>query len=219
VSKTEREKIIERKVLFVDFNGVISYDTFWASIQKTDHPLHSFYEPIEELLFVGENRIKGLVDEWMLGEFTSEKVHQIIVDNLGAPYQELFDIFVEDCKRLDISRPILQSIQALRKDWYCVLRTDNMDTFHRFTLPANPYLAEAFDEVHSSYLLRQLKKSDGGAYYTETVKNLNSEINNCVLIDDSLSNCRLFEKLGGRAYCPRGETEVISALENLRTKI
>lgn len=215
--KTENKEIKSpQRILFVDFNGVISYDTFWVSLLKPEHPLHSYYEPIENLLFRGENKIEGLIDDWMLGRYTSEQVHQIIADRLGAPYQDLLEVFCEDCARLDISTPILQAVRALRKDWYCILRTDNMDTFHRFTLPANPHLAEAFDDVHCSYLLHQLKKTDGGKYFITTVTGLGIGIGNCVLIDDSNSNCRLFEGLGGKTYRTQNEAEVIAVLEALK---
>lgn len=215
--QTESKKRIKpQKVLFVDFNGVISYDPFWASMRNPEHPLHPFYEPIEDLLFRGENKIEDLIDEWMLGKYTSEQVHQIITDKTGAPYQAVFDIFCENCKQLDISRPILQGIQVLRKDWHCILRTDNMDAFHRFTLPANPHLVEAFDDVHCSYLLRQLKKTEGGKYFVTTVSSLGMGIGNCALIDDSISVCRLFESLGGKAYRTQSEEEVIAVLEELK---
>jgi FMN phosphatase YigB (HAD superfamily) len=210
-----QEKLKQQKVLFVDFNGVISYEPFWKRMADPKHSLHNYYEKIEELLFKGENKIEGLVDDWMLGKYTSEDIHHIIADRLKAPYQEIFDIFCEDCKHLDISRPILQRIQALRKDYFCILRTDNMDTFHRFTLPANPHLTQAFDEVHCSYLLHQLKKTDGGKYFITTITNLGMKTGNCILIDDSNSNCELFESLGGKAYCTQNETEVLSVLAEL----
>ena len=206
----------QQKILFVDFNGVISYEPFWKSMCAEDHPLHRFYEPIEGLLFRGENKIEGLVDDWMLGKYTSEQVHQLLSERTGAPYQPIFELFCEDCGRLDISKQILQGIQALRKNWHCILRTDNMDTFDRFTLPANPYLAEAFDEVHCSYSLRQLKKTDGGKYFVTTATRLGIGMGSCALIDDSGSNCRLFESLGGRAYRTQNEAEVIQVLKRLR---
>jgi len=211
-----KERIKTQKALFVDFNGVISYDPFWASMRNLDHPLHSFYEPIELLLFRGENKIVGFIDDWMLGKYTSEQVHQLIANRIGAPYQDLFEVFCQDCQRLDISLPILQGIQSLRKDWHCILRTDNMDTFDRFTLPANPHLAEAFDEIHNSYSLRQLKKTDRGKYFITTVSDLGMGIGNCVLIDDSSSTCRLFESLGGKVFCTQTEKEVVTVLESLK---
>lgn len=212
--KTNRKRKPQR-ILFVDFNGVISYNPFWFSLINPNHPLHIYYEPIENLLFRGENKIKRLVDDWMMGKYTSEQIHKIIENKTGAPHQELLKVFYEDCKRLDISKPILRHIKTLRRNWYCILRSDNMDTLHRFTLPANPQLADAFDEIHSSFLLRQLKKTNGGIYFKTTTANFGIKIENCVLIDDSISNCILSESLGGKAYCTQNETEVIKVLKKL----
>ena len=211
-----KEKIKQQKILFVDFNGVISYETFWNSIKDQNHTLHAYYEQIEALLFVGDHKIEGLVDDWMLGKYTSEEIHQIISKRTRAPYRDLFKVFCDDCRHLDISTPILNGIQTLRKDYYCILRTDNMDTFHRFTLPSNPHLATAFDEVHSSYLLKQLKKTDGGKYFINTVTSLGLTIGDSVLIDDSKSNNILFESLGGKAYRTQNEAEVVTVLEKLK---
>jgi FMN phosphatase YigB (HAD superfamily) len=211
-----REKIIPRRILFVDFNGVISYNPFWLSLRKPQHPLHTFSEPIEQTLF-GEKRIEGLINEWMLGKHKSESVHQILAERLGVSFDELFAAFCEDCKTIDISEPILEKVRALRKDWYCILKTDNMDSFHRFTLPSNPQLSATFDEIHNSYLLRQLKKTNNGETFVSDATRLGVSLTNCVLIDDSASTCRMFEDLGGRVFQPRNEAEAISALEELRT--
>lgn len=211
-----QEQIIPRRILFVDFNGVISYNPFWLSLKNSQHPLHSFSQPIEKLLF-GENKIEGLVSEWMVGKHRSETIHQILAERLDAPFGELFAVFCEDCKVIDISEPILEKVRALRKNWYCILKTDNMDSFHRFTLPANPQLSESFDEIHNSYLLRQLKKTNNGETFVSDATRLGVSLTNCVLIDDSASTCRMFEGLGGRAFQSQNEAEAISALEELRT--
>jgi FMN phosphatase YigB (HAD superfamily) len=90
-----------------------------------------------------------------------------------------------------------------------------MDSFHRFTLPANPCLAAAFDEVHSSYLLRQLKKSNEGEYFLTMATRFGMDMGNCVLIEDSKTTCDLFEKLGGKAYRTNSEREVLEVLDVL----
>lgn len=211
-----KELIRQQRILFVDFNGVISYDPFWASLRNPDHRLHQYFEPIEQLFFTGENKIKGLIDEWMLGKYTSEDVHRILADRIGAPYEQLLAVFIEDTRKLDISKRILDGVQLLKKDWYCILRTDNMDSFDRFTLPANPYLGKAFDEVHNSYLLGLLKKTRSGVYFVDTVAGHGADFGQCVLIDDSDSTCKLFQGLGGIAYRTQNEDEVLAVLRKLK---
>lgn len=202
-------------VLFVDFNGVISYNTFWDSLVNPEHKLHDYYSKIEELLFRGENKIEDLVNDWMMGKYTSEEIHKIIADNIEVNEKELFDIFCEDCRNLDISKKILRRIKSLKNNYYCVLRTDNMDSFHRFTVPANPILSESFHELHSSYQIKTLKRSDEGKKYIETARGKGFKVSDCILIDDGQKNCEMFEKLGGKAFCTKDEEEVIRVLDSL----
>ena len=50
----------EKNIVFIDFNGVISYKNFWFSLEKSN-PI--IYEEINEFLF-GENI--QIVKDWML---------------------------------------------------------------------------------------------------------------------------------------------------------
>lgn len=202
-------------ILFVDFNGVISYNPFWNSLINPEHKLHRYYFKIEELLFKGENKIEDLVNDWMLGKYTSEEIHKIIAENIDVNERELFNIFCEDCKKLDISTKILKILQKLKKNWYCILRTDNMDSFHRFTLPTNPILSKSFHEIHSSYQTKTLKRSDGGKKFIDTINSKGFEIKNCIMIDDGQKNCDLFVELGGKAFCTKNEDEVVEVLKKL----
>jgi len=68
---------------------------------------------------------------------------------------------LEGCKKLDVSIPILKTLQPLRKNFYTILRTDNVDSFKRFTLSENPELVSGFDEIHCSCDLGNLKKANG----------------------------------------------------------
>lgn len=171
-------------ILFVDFNGVISYNTFWHSLTNDSHEFHTYFSKIMDLLFGDMGRTKNLVNDWMIGRYTSEEIHKIIADNVGIDEKELFNIFCEDCKNLDISKKILKRIKKLKNNYYCVLRTDNMDSFHRFTVPANPVLSESFHELHSSYQIKTLKRSDGGKKYIDTARDNGFKISDCILIDD-----------------------------------
>ncbi len=215
MNQESKKRVRLKRVLFVDFNGVISYYPFWFSLQNPNHPLHQYFEPIEQLFFIGENKIVGFINEWMLGKYTSEDVHKVINDRIGAPYNELLAVFCEDAKKLDISEQILAAVQQLKKDWYCILSTDNMDSFDRYTLPANPQLSETFNVIHNSYPRGSLKKTNNGVYFVDTVKGLGINFGQCVLIDDSNSTCEMFQGFGGVAYCTKNEEEVLSVLKKL----
>ncbi len=205
-------KII-KPILFVDFNGVISYDNFWKDLEDKAHPLNTYHQPIENFLFKEKPEI---IKDWMLGKYTSEEIHEILNNAVGVPFSELFEIFERGCRNIDISTSVLEKIQELRKDYYCILATGNMDSFDRFTLPSNLILMESFDEIENSYNLGIFKTTNNGQYFIDKAESLGVEISNCVLVDDSARVCKVFEGLGGRALRSFGVVEVVGSLESIR---
>ncbi|OGD63600.1 hypothetical protein A2160_01910 [Candidatus Beckwithbacteria bacterium RBG_13_42_9] len=202
----------KKSILFVDFNGVISYDPFWLSLTKPNHPLHKYYQKIENFLWGTDQQ---LLQDWMMGKYTSEEIHQIMEAKIGIPAKEILAVLRQDCARLDVSQKILNKLQDLKNTFHRILRTDNMDTFRRWTLPKHPEIEDAFDEIHCSYDLGSLKKDKGGIYYKKVASERGVALENCFLIDDSKSSCQLFESLGGKAFNTQTEQEVLDALDNL----
>jgi FMN phosphatase YigB (HAD superfamily) len=202
------------KVLFVDFNGVISYNDFWYDLNKTEHPLHSYKQQIEDFLFKTK---PDVIEDWMLGKYTSEQIHQILVDELNIPYNELFEEFESGCRNIDISLEVLGIVKELKeqKVYYCILSTGNMDCFDRFTVPSNPILQEIFDEIENSCNIGLFKTSNNGQYFSEKVSSLGANISECVVIDDSKKVCRVFESLGGKAINAYGIEECVNKLSEL----
>jgi 2-hydroxy-3-keto-5-methylthiopentenyl-1-phosphate phosphatase len=200
------------KILFLDFNGVLSYDHFWHTLTDPNHKLHEYHAKIHDYLFE-ENR--DMLRQWMLGKYTTEDIHHTLHEKTGVPYQELLDIFEQECRNIDISKPILDLIKSLKSQYYCILATGNMDCFDRFTLPSNPILEQTFDEINNSYNLGIFKSTDGGRYFKEKTETLGGDIKSSVVIDDSDGVCEAFTKLGGRAFCVTGESEVIKVLQSL----
>lgn len=208
-----------KNILFVDFNGVLSYKNFWFSLENKKHSLNKYLPKIETFLF--KENIE-LVKKWMLGLYSSEEIHKLICDNLSINYDDLFSVFQGDCDNLDISSKILEKIKQLKPYYTCILATDNMDSFDRFTIPNNPILNDVFDRVDNSFSMKRMKSNDGGYYFTNLVKESKTEMGNCILIDDSNGNCRCFEDIGGQAYRTKNENEVLNALDiiykNVSTK-
>jgi FMN phosphatase YigB (HAD superfamily) len=199
-------------ILFCDFNGVLSYKKYWDTLSNPRHKYNKYHSTIINYLFV-ENR--KIFNEWMIGKYTLEEIHKLISQKTGIPYRFILNIFEDECRRLDVSKIILNKITALKDNYYRILATGNMDSFNRFTLPANPLLYEAFDEINNSYDLGILKTTDNGRYFVEVCKRLEIPIENCVLIDDSPDICKIFTNLGGTAYCVTGVDNVCKVVENL----
>lgn len=201
-----------KNLLFVDFNGVISFKNFWFSIHDKDHKLNKHLNQIETFLFK-EN--KDLVIKWMIGQYTSEDIHSIICKNIEVDYDELFTVFTEDCKNLDISLNILDKIKKLKPYYTCVLATDNMDSLDRYTVPNNPEINTVFDVVYNSYYAKKMKAGNYGEYFMDLIKKYNAEIGNCILIDDSTGNCKCFTALGGQSYTTKTEIDTLTVLDKI----
>ena len=135
----------------------------------------------------------------MIGKRTAEEINQIVAEDLRIPYDRLWKLFVNDCETMRVSRTTLKRISSLRDTYTCILITGNMDSFTRFTVPTLK-LDDYFDYINNSYFVGKHKGDNGGAQFIEYANALNVPIESCVLIDDSVKNCDLFEKLGGTAY-------------------
>lgn len=138
---------------------------------------------------------------------------------MDVNYEALYSQFVIDCQKLDISEEILFLLANKKREFTRVLRTDNMDSFTRFTLPANPQCLSAFDRIDNSYELGELKLDRGGEYFLETANEYGVDISNCILIDDSRKNCDVFESLGGKTFCVSGINSVLNVILSIETQL
>jgi FMN phosphatase YigB (HAD superfamily) len=200
------------KILFIDFDGVLCHDPFWHSLRNEDHKYHQYSEPIEKFLF-DDNR--DIFDDWMVGKYTSEDIHERISRAVGIQYDILFSIFKEDCQKMEISRQILTELGRLKDDYYLILATGNVDAFDRFILPSNPVIRDIFDEIHNSYNLKMLKSNNNGQYFINVVEEKKIPFSDCYLIDDSVSTCNIFATHGGKSFCVDEESEVLKCLKYL----
>lgn len=201
-----------KSILFLDFNGVLSYNKFWNQLESETHEYHHYWSMLHEYLFVKDRK---LFSQWMLVELTSEKVHRIIEINTSISYEFLFPLFVEDCKTIDISESILDQIELLKEKYYCILATDNMDSLERYTLPAYPRIQQVFHQIDNSYHNKMFKKSNNGEYFLKRTREMNVPFSQCILIDDSKGICSIFESHDGQAFNVTGENNVIQALTSL----
>ena len=204
-------KSYEQILLFVDFNGVISYDPFWKSLLDKNHILNRDLQRIEDFVFK-ENF--DLILDWMVGKYNSEDIHKIISKELDIDYTLLFDNFVSDCKKIDISEKILNKLKSIKSNYVLILATGNMDSFDRFTLPNNKYLYNIFDEIHNSFNFGLLKTTNNGEYFKKIIKKYNLNPKNSYLIDDYNSTCKIFSDLGGTSFRTKTENDVLDIISN-----
>jgi FMN phosphatase YigB (HAD superfamily) len=182
-------------MLLIDFDGTLCLDRFWRSLDKVH------FDKIQEIIF---NQNFELIDDWMKGKKTAEDINRFVADKISIVYEDLWNLFVEDCKTMHIEQSNLDSIQKLREKYVVVLFTNNMDTLNRFTIPAL-HLDRYFDHVVNSADKGILKHEENGKIFTDTLKELNGNIFETILIDNSKKVCDLFESIGGKALFVDGE--------------
>lgn len=203
----------EKKLLLIDFNGVISYNNFWQDIYDPSHKLYKRRTEINDFVFKDNFPI---VKEWMTGKHTLEDIHSLIEKELGIKSNYLLPIFVKGAKEIDISSKILSQLKERKsKNYNVLLVTDNMDSFCRFTRPFNSILDDTFEDVYDSYTTGLLKKDNNGEIFRVIANDLGYSLEDSVLIDDSKSNCELFESIGGSSINVTGENNVLETLKRL----
>jgi FMN phosphatase YigB (HAD superfamily) len=141
-----------RKVLLVDFDGVVSNGRFYESTlsESADHALF-----IQKHLFSPEN--EQLIREWMRGKRSYEEIHEMIRQDLDLPRDVLDRLLVQSVKEFTLNTALLQHIARLRKnDWSVYLYTDNMDIFDRVSV-SHFGLDRHFDAIYSSSAYGYLK--------------------------------------------------------------
>ena len=201
-----------KKILFIDFDGVLSNMHFWHSLKNPHHKLHDHLPSIKKFLFK-EN--VDLVKNWMLGKHSSEYIHTLISESLNIPYSLLFETFKKDCENMKVSKKILNKLSHLKNDYCLILATGNMDSFDRFTLPSEKNISQIFHEIHNSFQLGLFKTSNNGEYFKKVITDKKTSFNKCYLVDDSRKTCDLFESLGGKAFCAKKEKGVLNFLDSL----
>ena len=192
-----------KNIIFIDFNGVISYKNFWFSMEK-DNPI--IYEKINEFLF-GENI--QIVKDRMLWKYQSEEICRFLSDNLDVDYNYIYDTLVEDCKNIDLSIRIREILNELKKYYYIVLVTDNMDSFTKFTVKNNLDYFDVFDSIFNSADEWYFKVDA----YLKYINYYNSKVELSYLIDDSARNCEKFSELWWKVINIKGEEQVVGNLD------
>jgi len=179
-----------KPILFVDFDGTICHDRYWRSLP------HSYHGKVQTLLFGTDTK---RVNDWMRGRYTAEEINQLVAKTMDFPYEELWELFVNDCESMEVSVDTLERLSALRDRYTVILITGNMDSFSRFTAPALN-LDKYFDYISNSYYEGKHKTDNDGEIFTEYATKYGVPLNECFVIDDSKNVCATFEQLGGTAY-------------------
>lgn len=179
-----------KPLLFIDWNGTLNDEHFFRSLDEAT------YERIQTFLFEAN---KQMVIDWMKGAYTSEQVVAQVAHHLGIPFEDLWDVFVDDCATMALEPELVDQLLSLKDRYTLILATGNMDCFTRFTVPALK-LNEIFDDISSSHEEGILKDENGGEVFLRYAQKYESSLSVAHLFDDSSQVCALFETLGGTAH-------------------
>ena len=204
----ERERL-----LFVDFNGVISYDPYCKSLKNTEHPLHQFADRIESFVFTEHPE---LFQRWMIGGYTTEEFHHILSKEMNVSNEILLRSFIYDCQNIDISKPIITALQELKSQFVIVLASGNTDALERFIIPEQEELFRVFDAIDNSFHLHCMKYENGGQYFMNRAATERIPIQKSLLLEDSKKTCAVFQAIGGKAFCVNTESAVLRCIAEIK---
>lgn len=187
-----------KKTLLIDFDGTICHDRFWFGLDNKTK------DKISDFLHKDDHR---LIKKWMKGGLTSEEINKKISKYLDQDEELLWKEFVKSCKRFKVDKNILNKINKLRSRYQVILLTDNMDSFDRFVKPELK-LEKYFDKIINSFNEKCIKSEPDGKLFKKTMKILNTNIENCMLVDNSKLICSLFEQFGGKSFLVTKEKPV-----------
>lgn len=200
-----------RRVIFVDWHGVLSSDPFWVSILGSNHPLKTRLAAKLSQVF---SRDVPTAHEWMRGQLSSAEIISAMDIELGQRYGEDFlhrrlDV---DCRRMRVNVELFEILRVFRARALIVIATDNMDCFARaFDYVRNqarrsPGVAQTLadwaifcDDIVCSSDVGRLKSEDPEGFFGPWLSIHGLSFADALLIDDRADNCEVFTRRGGYA--------------------
>ncbi len=182
------------KGILFDFNGVLSNDYFFSCLQDTDSTL---YKSINKYIF--KTRPK-LINNWMRGKITSDKINRIIAKKFNKPYSFIKKSLEDSVRDIKLNQKILGLVDKFHRDGIkTAVLTDNMDIFTNILVP-HKKLYNFFDKIFSSNEYGKLKEDNSGEFIKEALKSMELNPKNTILVDDSKNTGVLYKKLGGHFF-------------------
>lgn len=228
------QKLYKYKIIFFDWSNTLSKSLFWEQLEKPEHPRHSWFRLINKFLFI-EN--KQLIKDWMIGKVCyrsiCDKITDYLVKNMKRQGINSNDYFKEEIRNLVeddlkkscremrfVSNEILGLLKKLKRTKKkCVIATDNMDTFIKFTKPSMK-LEKYFDDFLVSSELKTLKFNykDGfkGSlpFFDQYIKKQRVSYKEVILIDDCSDSTGGFKKLGFKTLRIENAEHLVNVLKN-----
>lgn len=201
-----------RRIVFVDWHGVLSNERFWSSILSA--PKHPLKPRLNEAVSQIFSRNDDL-EHWMRGDLKSvDIIKQMGISERGRYGQEFVERrLMADCASMRVDQELFRLLAEVRSIAPVVLATDNMDCFstafnaaiaaRRRRKEGDPpslrQWAQVSDGIICSSDVGVLKSEDPKAFFGATLERYGFDFRNAVLIDDREDNCCAFRNVGGEA--------------------
>jgi FMN phosphatase YigB (HAD superfamily) len=172
------------RVIFVDWANTLSTSLFWQ--HRTGSCLSAADSArVESYVFSRAEILR----QWMVGAVSAEEVCASAAACLGLPAADLLADLEDSCRSMEFDDPAaIDVLQAIREQGIkVVLATDNMDTFHRWTVPAM-HLTGVADDILDSASLGCLKGDLAGShspFFGPWLSQRRIAPSEAILVDDS----------------------------------
>ena len=172
------------KAVIFDFFGVIGLSTYQLVGEK--YNLSDTQK--KELTDLHKTFDNGFIDD--------AKFLQSYADIISEPYESFIDNFYKSQERFRVSDAMIEFALELKKSYKIgMLSNVSSDAYHAFIEP----IASNFDSVVTSYHA-QLAKPDV-AIFELIAQELGVDVFDCIMIDDSETNCEGARAAGMQAIC------------------
>jgi FMN phosphatase YigB (HAD superfamily) len=207
----ERHLPLWSKVVFVDWNGVLSREPFWRSILlNRQHPYHQTLSDACRSMF---QTSRDFVREWMRGRVTAQQVVASLDVELDrrARGDYLLRKLFHDCSKMTCEAPVIAALQDARTNCFIVLATDNMDCFtqgmHRIK-----DMTDTVDAILCSSSIGVLKSDSIERFFGAWLADHQLSFANAILLDDCAATCDAFVRAGGHAVVVNNITDAVGGL-------
>ena len=173
--------------VFIDWFGVLSTNYYWCVQSKKHQNLKAWCDQVFHN--------SEMLNDWMRGKHTLESLSKL--GRLTA--EQIIDLFLKDIEFYRPDNELLEALDRLFPKAKKVLVTDNMVLFDHI-LQKYELLNSYFDRMYFSHEIGLLKNDQPDSLFDHILRDLElPNFENCLLVDDSQSNCELFKSFGGRS--------------------
>jgi FMN phosphatase YigB (HAD superfamily) len=183
------------RVLFVDWHGVLSRDTFWSRVHGRSRQTQvalaraAIWSP------------STLGKDWMQGILSTHDIVNrttLVFTGNYAPDYAVRAVY-EDVRSMPLCDTLVRALRIAARFVPVVIASDNIDLFSSAVASREDVRSFAYGCLCSADV-GTLKAQDPNLFFRPALRHLGLDFARSILVDDSEANCRMFKRAGGSAY-------------------